>query len=1178
MELKQNIKNAICKLVEDDNLHQNAIALFNTLGYNTAAKQGEDDCFSADDFIERFDLDKRLNEEKAFTKHWFQAHLLFQLTGDEISKQVDLFNVGRFDNQIIESYLFLAIDLEPKDDDKNYSRTDLANITREVNKCFIMPVMILFRVGDKLSLSVINRRLNKSNENRDVLEKVTLIKDIDTQNPNRGHIEILFDLSFEELKRNHKFTNFVQLHQAWMKTLDTNELNKRFYKELSYWYFESLKHVNFPNDIGENDEELKAKNLIRMLTRLIFVWFLKEKDELVPDALFDKKTLDDILDYKDKTGSTYYKAVLQNLFFATLNTEMNSDKNNSRSMNKQPAYGSQYYYRYQRFIKNQDALMALFENIPFLNGGLFECLDKKDDNGKVLRIDCFSDNPKNEERLAVPDFLFFGEEKEIDLSDILDKSAKKAKFRPLFTLLNRYKFTIDENTPLEEEVALDPELLGKVFENLLASYNPETKTTARKQTGSFYTPREIVNYMVDESLKASVARALARDDSRAEARATNLDNLFSYNSETVPDFSDTERRDIIAAIDRIKILDPAVGSGAFPMGILQKLVFVLKRLDPDNSLWKEQQRQKASNAAAEAYFIKDDTERKQRLEEIEDIFAANADDYGRKLFLIENSIYGVDIQPIAVQICKLRFFISLIIEQRIDNQKRNKGIRPLPNLETKFVAANTLIGIEQPKIVQGSIFDTTYDDVKKKKEELRKVREKHFRVRTPETKKKCREQDAEIRKELSDLLASSYTNADTTAQLVAWNPYDQNSSAPFFDTEWMFSFNDGFDVVIGNPPYGVSIKGEYRNAVNKSIGKVPDFEIYLYFNEIAHKFLKDGGVKSYIIPNTFMFNVFAANYRIDLLKKWGIREILDCTDLSIFESAVVKNIITMFAKNKTQNQVGYRNTKGAKDFNEIISSRYSLMESNVLLQNNQNWLLAFRLDNFQLKILLKIKNNSLFLENFVKDISQGLIAYDKYQGQDEYTIKNRIYHYSERTNPNLKKWLYGEDVKKYEISWNGKEYIDYCKGIANPRNPIFFNEPRILIREITNPSVFGCYTDEELYNDPSIINIVGNNEINLLSILALINSKVITYYHFNSSPKATKGSFPKILVKDIREFPIPEKLSDKTTQQPFISLVEKILQGKKDGIDTKEWEDDIDEMVYKLYDLTQPEIDIVEGR
>ena len=194
-------------------------------------------------------------------------------------------------------------------------------------------------------------------------------------------------------------------------------------------------------------------------------------------------------------------------------------------------FGITNLYRYEDYFQKPSEALKLFSSIPFLNGGLFECLDKADkaDPTKMLRIDGFSDHQDNE--IRVPDFLFFSDERYVDLSEAYGVTNKMEKVRGLIDILERYKFTINENTPVEEEVALDPELLGRVFENLLASYNPETQTSARKGTGSYYTPREIVNYMVDESLIAYLTTslkeklpALAKTDGLADI----LREVFAY--------------------------------------------------------------------------------------------------------------------------------------------------------------------------------------------------------------------------------------------------------------------------------------------------------------------------------------------------------------------------------------------------------------------------------------------------------------------------------------------------------------------------------------------------------------------------------------------------------------------------------------------------------------------------
>lgn len=278
-------------------------------------------------------------------------------------------------------------------------------------------------------------------------------------------------------------------------------LTKQFYKDLFDWYLwavDPASGVYFPNNTSTEDddrEDIETK-IIRMITRMMFVWFIKQK-ELVPNKLFDTAFLSTILkdfDPESKETGNYYNAILQNLFFATLNRAIEDEQGNKRRFATNVKRDIKTLYRYSEMFKiSDDEVIKMFSEVPFLNGGLFECLDKTktiDGVEQAYNYDGFSRNDKKfadghyRNRAVIPNILFFEEEK------------------GLISILSRYNFTIEENSPEEQQVALDPELLGKVFENLLGAYNPETRETARKESGSFYTPREIVNYMVDESLIA----------------------------------------------------------------------------------------------------------------------------------------------------------------------------------------------------------------------------------------------------------------------------------------------------------------------------------------------------------------------------------------------------------------------------------------------------------------------------------------------------------------------------------------------------------------------------------------------------------------------------------------------------------------------------------------------------
>lgn len=941
LDLKRKIEFTL-KAFATDGISQSALSLFDALGYNTNRQNPFLQKTSAA-FEENFGhvfAERKFNKDKARFADWKRVDLLFQLSREELSAQDNLFatNKVRWEGEdketVIETYLFFAIELS----DAEYSRTALAQITREVNKVFPMPVMIVFKHGRRLTFSIINRRLHKKNDQKDVLEKVTLIKDISIDNPHRAHIEILYDLSLTELQRVHKFTNFVELHNAWQKTLDTKELNKRFYLELSNWYFWAMDHVSFPDDVEKNEALRNATSLIRLITRIIFIWFIKEKD-LVPDVLFDRRELSRILKAfdKNKKSDSYYRAILQNLFFGTLNQRMN-ERGFAREgsfLENRNNYGVKNLFRYAGdFAIDEKEALSLFKDIPFLNGGLFDCLDKENDEDKVIYSDGFSRNPKKQ--AVVPDFLFFGEENDYDLNAIYGTRNKRYKVKGLFNILSAYKFTVAENTPVEEEIALDPELLGRVFENLLASYNPETRTTARKQTGSFYTPREIVNYMVDESLKAYLKQKLETEMKPEDADA-GLEILFSY-TEKEHAFTGPETKTLIAAIDDCKILDPACGSGAFPMGVLHKFVHILHKLDPHNEKWQERQ-------IAKARQIDDPAIREQSIADIEAAFTNNELDYGRKLYLIENCIYGVDIQPIAVQISKLRFFISLVVDQKKQPAKKNLGILSLPNLETKFVAANTLIGLDKPQL--GGQISLKNPEIENLEDDLKALRHQYFNARTRKEKLACQKKDKDLRSKISMLLIQDGWDTASARQVAAFDPYDQNASSPFFDPEWMFGNTAGFDVVIGNPPYLESrhpsfdeqLKDLYQLSCQIRWGNDAKYitrgaDLLVYFFEMSLHLINDFGNIILITQNAWLDTEYGIKIQAFLRKHTNVVSIID-SKFRYFpagEGPNINTVITQFYRKKpdSTHKIGFYMLK-----NNIAD--ISLEKSSYINQENENY-------------------------------------------------------------------------------------------------------------------------------------------------------------------------------------------------------------------------------------------------
>lgn len=617
-------------------------------------------------------------------------------------------------------------------------------------------------------------------------------------------------------------------------------LTNEFYNELFQWYEwaqEDKLNVTYPNDTDNpDDDRVIQEHLIRLITRLMFVWFIKQKN-LVPNKIFDEAELSNILvdfDKDSKKDGKYYNAILQNLFFASLNKPINERTFASDGGNRgNEHYGIKTLFRDNRteswFKISQNEVIDIFKQVPFLNGGLFECLDKEQNKrGQIYYWDGFSREAGRNKRAFLPNCLFFDEEK------------------GLINLLKKYNFTVEENTPSDIDVALDPELLGKVFENLLAAYDPETGQSARKASGSFYTPREVVDYMVNESLIAYLEQKVGKD--------------WKSNP-----------KDTIQAIHDCKIIDPACGSGAFPMGILNKMLEIIKESDP------------------------------------------NANIYDTKLALIKDCIYGVDIQPIAVQISKLRFFISLVCEQTPTNDPNtNYGIHALPNLETKFVAANTLIGLSEGNT---NLFDTP--EIKQIKADLAEVRAKHFAASNATEKRECRKKDEKLRDQLIEILQATYGSviSDDNAQNMAyWNPYDQNTSSKFFDSVWMFGpeLKEGFDIVIGNPPYGAKVseadkkyyKENYESAKTIKGVQKGSTDTYVMFIEKAYNICKQNGSVIFIIPIsitsseavTGIHNLLESNCSIIKVSSYAVRP------QPVFANACVDTAILYFIRDNKKNE------------------------------------------------------------------------------------------------------------------------------------------------------------------------------------------------------------------------------------------------------------------------------------
>ena len=581
------------------------------------------------------------------------------------------------------------------------------------------------------------------------------------------------------------------------------ELSDKFYEELRNWYYWATeeKYQGLKIERGHDPD-----HALRIIVRLLLIFFLKEK-ELVPEKFFDENWVNENLENREHC---YYNAILRNLFFHCLNTPITDRKDN---------------IEHKELIINTKRLKEQFNKIPFLNGGLF------------------NEHPGDD--FALGNKYFFSSTDTITIKAL----DRKCGVRGLVTILKDYKYTLNETDNSEY---IDPEFIGKTFECLLACIDADSKETRRKVTGSYYTPREIVDYMVSEALNAYLAGT----------PATATEEMLLL---------------------QCKILDPACGSGAFSCGIMNE---IMRRIDPNQKL--------------------DQPAR-----------------YRRKLEIVRKMIYGVDIQPMAVQISQLRLFLSLIQEIVPDGKKHNFGIDPLPNLETKFVCADTLIGLKKKEKNGQGLFEDSI--VREKVEELRDTRNQYFAAKYIQEKERLRLFDEKLRNALSELMKGAFTH-DATEKLVAWNPYNQFHAASFFDPMWMFGI-EKFDIVIGNPPYGAKYSAAnkkyflkyYETAKtvkNKQKGSLDTFTLFI---ERGYQLCKHFGNLHYIVPIaitssdsvTGVHNLLEQNCSLIKVSSYAVRP------QPIFENAVVNTSILFCKKDAKQNEqiLATKMYRKSKNFN-----------------------------------------------------------------------------------------------------------------------------------------------------------------------------------------------------------------------------------------------------------------------
>ena len=909
-------------------------------------------------------------------------------------------------------------------------------------------------------------------------------------------VETLSD-EFFDLYRDHYADIVEYLTGKRMVKVDSKWVEKVIHAPLQSVY-EQLTGV-------ADADKIVRDYVKKMMGRIVFLHFLQKKEWLNGNTNFMQHTFSRNKDCQDD----FLEKILEPLFFGFLNTR----KEDRAKL-------------FDKHLNWDKSLLSVWENIPYLNGGLFEQ----------------------------------------DELDNLNIRLPRSMFDELFKFLADYNFTVDENDPDDAEVGVDPEMLGKIFESLLED---------NKAKGAFYTPKEIVRYMCKESLIAYLSSRISEspcpagrdlvdlinssdsvgNDNRISSTAEGGNNLqdsqdFARSaSRSIRKFVETHEmqpelepyRDALdTALRNVKICDPAIGSGAFPMGLLNELWRCREALYSPSPMGRDLVNLEESNHAVGGINQQDQRD-----------FVSAASRSKLKKEIIENNIYGVDIEKGAIDIARLRFWLSIVVDA--------EEPEPLPNFDYKFMQGNSLIesykGIDLSRIsnrLRGGQSKSTQlllgldSDFSKKN--LQRLMRDYFSVTDHKQKASMRQAiNDEVKRLITDFIGGSAADLDKL---------DPSANQDFFLWHTWFKdiFNNGgFDIVIGNPPYGAYLSAEekeyYRILYPETQFKIDTYSLFVL---LSLNIMNSIGTTYFIIPNTLLDNYYEEKVREKILKYNTLIEICDLSD-NIFQSAVVHSMIIGYSKR--QNDVDIRiKTENVKNEPMMIPAHYFLRQPQICI--------SYRNYAYQ-NLFDKLEKNSVHLQD-VLDIRQTIK-----------TGNDKIYICTERKADNFMPILRGKDICRYGYQYPGL-YVNYGKHLANPIRHDIFEQPKILIRE-AGAKIVAAYDDKNYYIMSSLYNaILKDNYFNLKYLLSLINSRLFQFIMNKLTFEKTKGAFTKARI--FHYYLLPVKKVPIEIQNQFITLVNNAMEKKEKDFSANidDIEKEIDNMVYQLYDLSTEEIAVIE--
>ena len=1077
-------------------------------------------------------------------------HLIYSNL-DALFSKPELHAIKSLDNAKRLGFISIQVNDNLSEKSGKKSQYDLAKtLLKENERYFDYGIFLFYDTECNFRYSLIFNTIQENKRAFNTYKRYTYF--VDNTQPNTTFLNRIAPLQYDSLEK-------------IVEAFSVEKVNEEFYRSIANWFhklvgaktakkdYETL--FTLPSADPETNHKLYQDFAVRLIGRIVFVWFLKFKKDtqgkgLIPDELISNKA---VQQYPD-----YYHHILEKVFFEILNKK-------------------------KRDAVVLETIQEYVDNIPYLNGGLFEPLLED-----YYEVDMMTGYSEYHNTLRIDDGLF----------------------TDLFSILEQYNFTIDENSASDIEVSVDPEMLGRIFENLLGEINPETGETARKSTGSFYTPRSIVEYMVRQTL-------LQYLEDKTDIKQSILEELCYEGAEV--QLKQQEVLSIIQALDELKILDPACGSGAYPMGILQQILIILKNIDSDNSLWLDTM----------LATIPDETMRNE-------IRANTAIDYIRKLGVIQRSIFGVDIQESAVEISRLRFFLSLIVDQSIDSDKKDRGIQALPNLDFKFVSANTLISLPKGGTWEDSGLEDQY--IKKLKIYFGQFFSSHG-----EEKKDLAFKITQAQKSLANTMRKGSFKAGIADKIADWEPFSHKAT-DWFDPEWMFGVTEGFDIVIGNPPY-IGEKGHkdiFEALKKSSLGEKfyqGKMDIFYFFFHIGLDLLKPGGVLSYITTNYFTTATGGTKLRLDLKMRSDILELINFGELKVFKSAAGQhNMITILQKKSFDSQnkkaktsitqnTGYIGQSVVKDILELKDHNteyFKIPQDSLYDKNGYIKLTAGEIDT----VLDKMIEVSIYDLGNICNINQGIVT-----GADKVTAKHLREHSwdkevgdgifvlskeevkSIKGKRYLKNWYKNSDIKRFNVNTDTNQkllYIDndfdeleldivehleqFKKNLQKrrevhkgsrrwfelwrAREEHIFEGEKIVSPQRSKVNTFG-YNNTEWYAASDVFFITKPKyKFSLKVLVGILNSKIIYQWLYYRGKR--KGYMLELTAKPLSEIPIPD--IDEVTKQNIAkqieALVDQILEAKQNypEADTTNLESQIDELVMDLYDLTEEERDIVRGR